>query len=75
MYHLKKAKGYFFKAGRPVFIIAINTSSSGICFAINAWQKFFRIPLEPYGACALFEFLLGINGETKALAVGIYSYI
>ena len=67
--HLIKEKGYFYKAGRPVFIIAINTSCSGICFAIYAWQKFFHNALGPYGTRALFGFLPGINSKTNALTV------
>ena len=38
--HLIKIKGYFLKPGRPVFIIVINTSCSGVCL--------------PNGALALF---------------------
>ena len=66
--HLIKIKGYFFQPGRPVFIIVINTSCSGICFAIYAWQKFFHNALAPNDARALFEFLPGINSETNARA-------
>ena len=64
----QKIKGFFFKAGRMVFIIVINTSCSGICYAIHAQQNFLHY------ACALFEFLPGINNITNALTVGIYSY-
>ena len=38
--HLIKIKGYFLKPGRPVFIIVINTSRSGVCYRIYARQKF-----------------------------------
>ena len=72
--HLIKIKGHFFKVCRLVFIKVINTSCSCICFAIYAWQKFFHNALSPNGAHALFELLPGINSETNALTVGIYSY-
>ena len=60
--------------GTDCLFIVVNTSCSGICFAIYAWQKFFHNPLAPNGSRALFEFLPGINSETNALTLGIYSY-
>ena len=53
--HLVKIKGYFFQPGRPVFIIVINTSCSGVCYRIYARQKFLNNALEPDDALALFE--------------------
>ena len=72
--YLIKIKRHFFKVRRPVLIIAINTSCSGICFAINARQKSFHNALPSIGTHALFAFLLGINSKTNAPTVGIYSY-
>ena len=72
--HLIKIKEYFFKSGRPVFIVATNTSCSGICYAIYARQNFFYNALAPNGGRALFKFLTGINSVTNALTLGIYSY-
>ena len=34
--HLEKINRYFFQPGRPVFIIVINTSCSGVCYRIYA---------------------------------------
>ena len=45
--HKNFLKKHFFKPGRPIFIIVINTSCSGICYAIYARRKF--------GAHGLFE--------------------
>ena len=67
-------KGYFFHAGRPDFIIMLNTSCLVICFAIYARQKFFHNALLPNGTSALFEFWPGINSETNDLTLSIYSY-
>ena len=61
-----KKKGYFCKASRPFFKIAINASCSSICFVIYARQKFFHN--------ALFEFLPGINSEKNAFTGGVCSY-
>ena len=72
--HLIKIKGHFFKPGRPVFIIVINTSCSGICYAIYARQTFFHNGLMPNSAPALFEFLPCINSVTNGLTLSIYSY-
>ena len=47
--HLVKINRYFFQPGRPVFIIVINTSCSGVCY--NA--------LAPNGALALFGIFAG----------------
>ena len=52
--HLVKINRYFFQPGRPVFIIVINTSCSGVCYRIYAWQKFLNNALAPLGALALF---------------------
>ena len=38
--HLVKINRYFFQPGRPVFIIVINTSCSGVCYRIYARQNF-----------------------------------
>ena len=66
---------HYFKPGRLVFIIVINTSCLGICYAIYARQKFFHNALRPNGARALFEFLPDINSVINVLTLSIYSYI
>ena len=57
--HLIKIKGYFLKPGRPVFIIVINTSYSGVCYRIYAQQKFLNNALTPNNALALFGIFAG----------------
>ena len=57
--HLEKIIRYFFQPGRPVFIIVINTSCSGVCYRIYAWQKFLNNALAPNGALALFGIFAG----------------
>ena len=57
--HLIKIKACFLKPDRPVFIIVINTSCSGVCYRIYARQKFFNNALAPYGALALFGIFAG----------------
>ena len=57
--HLIKIKGYFFQPGRPVFIIVITTSCSGVCYRIYARQKFLNNGHTPDGALALFEIFAG----------------
>ena len=57
--HLVKINRYFFQPGRPVFIIVINTSCSGVCYRIYARQKFLNNTLAPNGALALFEIFAG----------------
>ena len=52
--HLVKINRYFFQPGRPVFIIVINTSCSGVCYRIYARQKFLNNALAPNDALALF---------------------
>ena len=59
--HLIKIKGYFLKLGRPVFIIVINSSCSGVCYRIYARQKFQIMPERRYPV-------------TNALTIGIYYY-
>ena len=58
-FHLIKIKACFLKPHRPVFVIVINTSCSGICYRIYARQKFFNNALEPNGALALFGIFAG----------------
>ena len=58
-FHLIKIKACFLKPDRPVFIIVINTSCSGVCYRIYAWQKFFNNALVPNGALALFGIFAG----------------
>ena len=55
-FHLIKRKGCFLKPDRPVFIIVINTSCSGVCYRIYARQKF---QIMPDGALALFGIFAG----------------
>ena len=57
--HLIKIKGYFLKPDRPVFIIVINTSCSGVCYRIYARQKFLNNALAPNGAVVLFGIFAG----------------
>ena len=57
--HLVKINRYFFQPGRPVFIIVINTSCSGVCYRIYAWQNFLNNALAPNGALALFGIFAG----------------
>ena len=57
--HLVKINRYFFQPGRPVFIIVINTSCSGVCYRIYARQKFLNNALAPNGALALFGIFAG----------------
>ena len=57
--HLVKINRYFFQPGRPVFIIVINTSCSGVCYRIYARQKFLNNALTPNGALALFGIFAG----------------
>ena len=54
-FHLRKIKACFLKPDRPVFIIVINTSCSGVCYRIYARQKFFNNALAP----ALFGIFAG----------------
>ena len=68
--HLIKIKGYFLKPGRPVFIIVINASCSGVSYRIYAWQKFFNNALTPNGA--LLEFWPGVYRVTNTLTIGIF---
>ena len=42
-----------------------------LCYLIKIKGHFFKVG---NGICVLFEFLPGINSETNALTVGIYSY-
>ena len=58
-FHLIKIKACFLKPDRPIFIIVINTSCSGVCYRIYAWQKFFNNALAPNGALALFGIFAG----------------
>ena len=57
--HLVKINGYFFQPSRPVFIIVIKTSCSGICYRIYTRQKILNNTLAPDGALALFEIFAG----------------
>ena len=57
--HLVKINRYFFQPGRPVFIIVINTSCSGVCYRIYARQNFLNNALAPNGALALFGIFAG----------------
>ena len=57
--HLIKIKACFLKPDRPVFIIVINTSCSGICYRIYARQKFLDNALAPNGALVLFGIFAG----------------
>ena len=41
-FHLIKRKACFLKPDRPIFIIVINTSCSGVCYRIYARQKFLK---------------------------------
>ena len=62
--HLVKINRYFFQPGRPVFIIVINTSCSGVCYRIYARQNFLNNALAPNGALALFGiFITTINRQ------------
>ena len=67
-----KIKGYFLKLGRPVFIIVINTSCSGVCYRIYTQQKFLNNALM--ALWHYLEFLLCVYPATNALTIGIYSY-
>ena len=58
-FHLIKRKACFLKPDRPVFIIVINTSCSGVCYRIYARQRFFNNALAPDGALALFGIFAG----------------
>ena len=58
-FHLIKIKACFLKPDRPIFIIVINTSCSGVCYRIYARQKFFNNALAPNGALALFGIFAG----------------
>ena len=53
--HLIKINRYFFQLGRPVFIIVINTSCSGVCYRIYARHNFLNNAL----ALALFGIFAG----------------
>ena len=64
-FHLIEIKACFLKPDRPVFIIVINTSCSGVCYRIYARQKFFNNYLE---------FLPGVYPVTNALTLSIYYY-
>ena len=66
--HLIKIKGYFFQPGRPVFIIVINTSCSGVCYRIYAW------PSRLTALWHYLKFLPGVYPVTNALTIGIYYY-
>ena len=57
--HLVKINRYFFQPGRPVFIIVINTSCSGVCYRIYARQNFLNNALAPNSALALFGIFAG----------------
>ena len=57
--YLIKIKGYFLKPCRPVFIIVINTSCSGVCYRIYARQKFLNNALMSDGTLALFGIFAG----------------
>ena len=57
--HLIKIKACFLKPDRPVFIIVINTSCSGVCYRIYTRQKFFNNALAPDGTLALFGIFAG----------------
>ena len=57
--HLVKINRYFFQPGRPVFIIVINTSCSGVCYRIYARQNFLNNALAPNDALALFGIFAG----------------
>ena len=58
-FHLIKIKACFLKPDRPIFIIVIYTSCSGVCYRIYARQKFFNNALAPNGALALFGIFAG----------------
>ena len=58
-FHLIKRKACLLKPDRPVFIIVINTSCSGVCYRIYARQKFFNNALTPDGTLALFGIFAG----------------
>ena len=58
--HLVKIKGFFFQPGRPVFIIVINTSCSGVCLTA-LWHY--------------LKFLPGVYRVTNTLTIGIYYYM
>ena len=73
-FHLIKIKACFLKPDRPIFIIVINTSCSGVCYRIYARQKFFNNALAPNGALALFGIFAGVYPVTNARARGIYYY-
>ena len=62
--HLVKINRYFFQLGRPVFIIVINTSCSGVCY------RRLLTALWHY-----LEFLPGVYPVTNALTLSIYYYI
>ena len=71
--HLVKINRYFFQPGRPVFIIVINTSCSGVCYRIYARQKFLNNALT--ALWHYLEFLPGVYPVTNALTLSIYYYI
>ena len=73
--HLVKINRYFFQPGRPVFIIVINTSCSGVCYRIYARQKFLNImPSRLTALWHYLEFLPGVYPVTNALTLSIYYY-
>ena len=72
--HLIKIKGYFLKPGRPVFIMVINTTCSGVCYRIYARQNYLTMPSCLTALWHYFEFLPGVYPVINALTIGIYSY-
>ena len=71
--HLVKINRYFFQPGRPVFIIVINTSCSGVCYRIYARQII--LPSRLTALWHYLEFLPGVYPVTNALTLSIYYYI
>ena len=71
---LCQIKACFLKPDRPVFIIVINTSCSGVCYRIYARQKFFNNVLAPDGALALFGIFAGRISCNKRPHTQYYYY-